>query len=67
MKKKVIKYEKQEHGVEFIEKVIHNSWVTKIKYYDDLKYVISSSVDSFIHIHDIEELKYKDEKTFNIH
>ena len=50
-----------------IEKVIHRSWVTKIKYYDDLKYVISSSVDSLIHIHEIDDLSYKDEKTFNIH
>lgn len=66
-KRKVIKYEKMEWGVSYIEKVIHRSWVTKIKYYDDLKYVISSSVDSLIHIHDIDELNYKDEKTFNIH
>lgn len=60
-------YEKEERGVEHIELVVHRSWITKIKYYDDLKYVISCSVDSLIHIHDIDGLKYKDEKTFNIH
>jgi len=38
-----------------------------MKYYDDLKYIITSSWDSLIHIHDINDLSYKDEKTFNIH
>ena len=66
-KKKIIKYEKVQSGVSYMERVIHKSWVTKIKYYHDLKYVISSSVDSLIHIHDIDKLEYKDDKTFNIH
>lgn len=44
---------------------MHNSWITKIKYYPDLQYIISSSLDSLIHIHDID-LEYK-EKTFNLH
>ena len=50
-----------------IEKLIHKGWITKIKYYSDLNYVISSSLDGMIHIHDIENLEYKDNKTFNIH
>lgn len=54
-------------GVKHIEKLIHKGWITKIKYYSDLNYVISSSLDGMIHIHDIENLEYKDNKTFNIH
>lgn len=38
--------------------LMHNSWITKIKYYPDLQYIISASQDSLIHIHDID-LKYK--------
>lgn len=66
-KRKIIKYEKIQRGVSYMEKVIHKSWVTKIKYYNDLKYVISSSVDSLIHIHDIDKLEYREDKTFPIH
>jgi WD40 repeat protein len=46
--------------------LMHKSWITKIKYYPDLQYIISSSLDSLIHIHDIKDLSYKD-KTFNLH
>ena len=45
---------------------IHKGWITKIKYYADLNYVVSSSLDGFIHIHDIETMSYK-AKTFNLH
>lgn len=45
---------------------IHKGWITKIKYYADLNYVVSSSLDGFIHIHDIETMTYKS-KTFNLH
>ena len=41
--------------------------MTKIKFYPDLNYIISSSLDGSIHIHDIEKLTYKDGKTFNLH
>jgi hypothetical protein len=30
-----------------------------------LNYVVSSSLDGFIHIHDIDNLNYRDNKTFN--
>ena len=47
---------------------IHRGWITKIKFYQDLNYVISSSLDSLIHIHDINGLTYKSgSKTFNLH
>lgn len=39
-----------------IEKQIHKGWITKIKFYPDLNYIISSSLDGFIHIHHIESL-----------
>lgn len=45
----------------------HKGWITKIKYYQELNYIISSSLDGFIHIHDIEKLEYKEGKTFNLH
>ena len=32
-----------------------------------MNYIISSSLDGFIHIHDIEDLSYKENKTFNLH
>lgn len=48
-------------------KLIHKGWITKIKFYPDLNYIISSSLDGFIHIHDIEKIEYKDGKTFNLH
>lgn len=64
---KNMSFEKVEEGVKHIEKLIHKGWITKIKYYSDLNYVISSSLDGMIHIHDIENLEYKDNKTFNIH
>jgi WD40 repeat protein len=61
------KYNKKEEGVKVIEKLIHRGWITKIKYYADLNYVISSSLDGFIHIHDIENLSFKENKTFALH
>ena len=64
--KKVIAYQKKQWGIEVKEMLMHKSWITKIKYYPDLQYIISSSLDSLIHIHDIKDLSYKD-KTFNLH
>ena len=66
-KKKAITYEKKESGIQIIEKQIHKGWITKIKFYSDLNYIVSSSLDGFIHIHDIEDLSYKENKTFNLH
>jgi WD40 repeat protein len=66
-KKKPVTYEKKEHGLQIIEKQIHKGWITKIKFYPDLNYIVSSSLDGFIHIHDIEDLSYKENKTFNLH
>jgi WD40 repeat protein len=60
-------FDKIQDHVIHIEKLIHKGWITKIKYYPDLNYVISSSLDGMIHIHDIENLVYKENKTFNIH
>ena len=67
LKKKAITYEKKDHGIQIIEKQIHKGWITKIKFYPDLNYIVSSSLDGFIHIHDIEDLSYKENKTFNLH
>jgi WD40 repeat protein len=65
--RKIISYAKQENGINSMEKLIHKGWITKIKFYPDLNYIISSSLDGFIHIHDIEKLDYKEGKTFNLH
>jgi WD40 repeat protein len=67
LKKKVITFDKKEKGIQIIEKQIHKGWITKIKFYADLNYIVSSSLDGFIHIHDIEDLSYKENKTFNLH
>ena len=66
-KTKAIAFSKNERGVDHIDKVIHKGWITKIKYYPDLNYIISSSLDGFIHIHKIDDLSYIPGKTFNLH
>jgi len=66
-KKSVITFQHIFEGVEHKAKLIHKGWITKIKFYPDLNYIISSSLDGFIHIHDIEKLEYKENKTFNLH
>jgi WD40 repeat protein len=65
--KQVNGFEKIEKGIYSIEKQIHKGWITKIKFYPDLNYIVTSSLDGFIHIHDIEDLSYKENKTFNLH
>lgn len=64
--KKPIGFERHEHGIKIVEKQIHKGWITKIKYYQDLNYVVSSSLDGFIHFHRID-LSYEENKTFNLH
>jgi WD40 repeat protein len=64
---KAEKYEQHIEHVTVISRQCHKSWVTKIKYYPDIQYVMSSSLDGCIHIHDIDDLKYKEGKTFNLH
>lgn len=66
-KTKAIAFQKKANDIIIIEKQIHKGWITKIKFYQDLNYIISSSLDGFIHIHDIENLSYKENKTFNLH
>ena len=67
LKKKPTAFEKKQNGIQIIEKQIHNGWITKIKFFPDLNYIVSSSLDGFIHIHDIEDLVYKENKSFNLH
>jgi WD40 repeat protein len=45
---------------------IHNGWITKIKYIEDLNYILSSAFDGFLHFHEIDNLKYKD-RSFSLH
>ena len=66
-KQKVIGFTKHMEGVKHIDKLIHKGWITKIKYYPDLNYILSSSLDGFIHIHKIDDLRYMPGKTFNLH
>lgn len=63
---KPIEREKRIEDVHTKLKRAHKGWITKIKFYPDLNYVFSSSLDGLIHIHDIERLAYKN-KTFNLH
>lgn len=61
-------YQSNIRDVDELKRQIHKGWITKIKFYQDLNYVISSALDSFIHIHDLNGLNYKrDSKTFNLH
>ena len=66
-KSKPIAFAKHEYGITCIQKMIHKGWITRIKYYPDLNYILSSSLDGFLHIHDIDKLDYKEGKTFNLH
>lgn len=67
-KTKPVAYQTFKEHVEELKRQLHKGWITKIKFYQDLNYVISSSLDSFIHIHDINGLQYKNgSKTFNLH
>lgn len=54
-------------NIHVVEKQIHREWITKIKYVPELKYIFSSSLDGFIHLHEIESLAYKSNGTFNLH
>lgn len=64
---KYLGFRRRELGISSMEKLIHKGWITKIKFYPDLNYIISSSLDGFIHIHDIDKLEYREGKTFNLH
>lgn len=56
------------HETGYTAKKVHShwGWVTKIKYYEDLNMLFSSSLDGFIHMHNPTDLTYK-KKTFNLH
>ena len=66
-KKKTIQFMRKEEGIETIKYHAHWGWVTKLKYYEDLNCIMSSSLDGFIHMHDLETLTYKPRRTFNLH
>ena len=38
-----------------------------IKYIPDVMVILSSSLDGFIHYHSLEDLQYKEHRTFNLH
>jgi WD40 repeat protein len=44
----------------------HKGAITKVKYYSDLNYLLTSSLDGFLHVHDLK-LDYKGEKSFALH
>lgn len=66
-KKELVKYIKVKEGVRDDKTHAHWGWITKIKYYEDLYCILSSSLDGFIHMHEIETLEYRPRKTFNLH
>ena len=65
--KRPTQYRGKEEGFTCIKVHSHWGWVTKIKYYEDLNTLLTSSLDGFIHMHDIETLNYKPNRTFNLH
>ena len=52
-------YRGQEWGFTSLKVHAHWGWVTKIKYYEDLIMLLSSSLDGFIHMHELENLNYR--------
>jgi len=57
------------HNIKVIEKQIHNGWITKIKFIEDVQSVVSCSLDGMIHYHVLSNLEYKEreKKTFSLH
>lgn len=53
-------------NIDVTEVWLHKGWVTKVKYIDDLNYILTSSFDGFCHFHDVDTLQYK-ERTFSLH
>lgn len=60
-------YRGREWGFTSLKVHAHWGWVTKIKHYEDLNLILSSSLDGFIHMHDLKDLKYRPKRTFNLH
>lgn len=60
-------YKGNEHGFRMTKVHAHWGWVTKIKYYEDLNWLLSSSLDGFIHMHELATLTYIPKRTFNLH
>jgi WD40 repeat protein len=54
-------------GVNLITRHIHQGFITKVKYYPDINFLLTSALDGFIHVHDINDLEYKTDKTFKLH
>lgn len=65
--KRPTQYKVKEEGFEAVKLHTHWGWVTKIKYYEDLNMLLSSSLDGFIHMHELETLNYRAKRTFNLH
>ena len=66
-KKRPVQYKAKEDGFKSIKVHSHWGWVTKIKYYEDLNMLLTSSLDGFIHMHELETLNYRQKRTFNLH
>jgi WD40 repeat protein len=65
--KRPTQYRGREDGFTKQNQHLHWGWVTKIKYYEDLNMLLTSSLDGFIHMHDLETLEYRQKRTFNLH
>ena len=66
-KKRPTHYQVVERHFSSIKVHCHWGWITQIKFYEDLNYLITSSLDSFIHMHELDTLNYRTKKTFNLH
>ena len=52
-------------NVEIKECCAHKSWITRVLIIEDLDSIVTSSLDSSIHFHGIEDYKYK--RTCKLH
>lgn len=57
--KRPTQYKGVEQGFKQLKVHTHWGWVTKLKYYEDLNMLLSSSLDGFIHMFELETLMYK--------
>jgi len=62
--KPILSFKKFE-GIQCVQKRFHKDSITKLQILKDLNCIYSSSLDGFIHVHDIETLKPRKNKTFS--
>ena len=62
-----VDYKAHSYGIKVESSHAHKGWITMIKYIPDVMTILSSSLDGFIHYHSLDDLTYKEHRTFNLH